>query len=173
VGERVAGWVASGQQAQVNVSAALDVARRFTPEETVELSSATAVPLMHGQEVLGVLAVYPEGYSVLTEHHVQVLNVLAERAFAAIHNALRLERQREMAYTDPLTGLANSRQLRNRASAKRWRSYGGTRSAVRSAAMRPRRVTNLKPWPEVPPITRTRASSGSRSRMKSSFGVLS
>jgi diguanylate cyclase (GGDEF)-like protein/putative nucleotidyltransferase with HDIG domain len=111
MGEGVAGWVATYQQQRVNVSAALDVARRFTPEETVELSAATAVPLVHGPEILGVLAVYTQAYSVLTEHHVHVLNVLAEHAAVAIQNSRRLERQRERASADPLTGLANSRHF--------------------------------------------------------------
>jgi diguanylate cyclase (GGDEF)-like protein/putative nucleotidyltransferase with HDIG domain len=111
MGEGVAGWVATYQQPRVNVSAALDIARRFAPEEAMELSAATAVPLIHGPENMGVLAVYTQAYSVLTDHHVHVLNILAEHAAAAIQNTRRLERQRELAYTDPLTGLANSRHL--------------------------------------------------------------
>jgi diguanylate cyclase (GGDEF)-like protein/putative nucleotidyltransferase with HDIG domain len=111
MGEGVAGWVATNQQPRVNVSAALDIARRFTPEETMELSAVSAVPLFHGPEELGVLAVYTEAYSVLTGHHLHVLNILAEHAASAIQNLRRLERQRELAYTDALTGLANSRHL--------------------------------------------------------------
>jgi diguanylate cyclase (GGDEF)-like protein/putative nucleotidyltransferase with HDIG domain len=111
MGEGVAGWVATNQQSRVNVSAALDIARRFTPEETMELSAVTAVPLFHGPEELGVLAVYTQAYSVLTGHHLHVLNILAEHAASAIQNLRRLERQRELAYTDALTGLANSRHL--------------------------------------------------------------
>jgi diguanylate cyclase (GGDEF)-like protein len=111
MGEGVAGWVARHQQARVNASAALDIARRFTPEETVELSSATAVPLVHGPDTLGVLAVYTLGYNVLTEHHLHVLNILAEHTAAALQNIRRMEQQRELAYTDPLTGVANSRKL--------------------------------------------------------------
>src|SRR5439155_3521509 len=102
---------ATNQQARVNVSAALDIARRFAPEETMELSAATAVPLVHGPEVLGVLAVYTLGYRVLNDHHLHLLNILAEHAAAAVQNTQRFERQRELAHTDPLTGLANSRNL--------------------------------------------------------------
>src|SRR5439155_9227600 len=111
MGEGVAGWVARNQQPRVNVSASLDIARRFSPEETIELSSVTAVPLMHGPDQSGVLAVYTLAYSVLTDHHLNVLNILAEHAAAAIQNLQRFERQRELAYTDALTGLANSRSL--------------------------------------------------------------
>jgi diguanylate cyclase (GGDEF)-like protein/putative nucleotidyltransferase with HDIG domain len=150
MGEGAAGWVARSGQPRVNVSAALDVARRFTPEETLELSAATVVPLTgcrvtaveaavavgapaagdgagsgpsaaaasdsqhpaaDSLDTLGALAVYTTGYSVMTGHHLNVLNILAEHAAAAIQNSQRFERQREMAYTDPLTGLANSRSL--------------------------------------------------------------
>ncbi len=111
VGEGVAGWVAGHQQPRINVSAALDVARRFTPEETLELSAAIAVPLVHGPDTLGVLAVYTQAYSVLSEHHLHVLNVLAEHAAAATQNLRRLERNQELVFTDQMTGLANSRCL--------------------------------------------------------------
>jgi diguanylate cyclase (GGDEF)-like protein/putative nucleotidyltransferase with HDIG domain len=111
MGEGAAGWVAKNQQPLVNAAAALDVARRFGPEETMELSAATAVPLVAGPESLGVLAVYTLAYSVLTERHLNVLNILAEHAAGAILNRRRFERQRELAYTDPLTGVANSRSL--------------------------------------------------------------
>lgn len=111
IGEGVAGWVAKEHQPRVNVSAALDVARRFSPDQSMELSAATAVPLLHGPDSLGVLAVYTLGFRTLSEHHLHVLNILAEHAAVAIQNSRRIERQRELAYTDPLTGVANSRNL--------------------------------------------------------------
>lgn len=111
LGEGVAGWVAENQCPKVNVSAALDVARRFSPEDNIELSAATVVPVVHGPDSLGVLAVYTAGYSVLSEHHLHVLNLLAEHAAGAIQNLRRFEQHRDLAFTDPLTGLANSRCL--------------------------------------------------------------
>jgi diguanylate cyclase (GGDEF)-like protein len=122
MGEGAAGWVAKSGQPRVNVSAALDVARRFTPEETLELSAATVVPLQGYRgsgggphpdrpEILGALAVYTMGYSVMTGHHLNVLNILAEHTALAIQRSGRYERQHELAHTDPLTGLANSRNL--------------------------------------------------------------
>ena len=68
----------------MNASAALDVARRFSPTETMELSAVTAVPLSHEGQRLGVLAVYTTAYSVITEHHLHVLNLLAEHGAAAL-----------------------------------------------------------------------------------------
>ncbi|MCA1595024.1 MAG: diguanylate cyclase [Chloroflexi bacterium] len=110
-GEGVAGRVLESQNAQVNVQAALDIARRFSPLENMDLSAVTAVPVIHGPDVLGVLSVYTTAYSVVSDHHLNVLNILAEHAAAALQNIRRLDRHLELAYTDPLTGLANSRRL--------------------------------------------------------------
>jgi diguanylate cyclase (GGDEF)-like protein len=109
LGEGVTGWVVANQQAKVNASAALDVARRFSPEENIELSAVTAVPLVHGPETLGAIAVYTMGYSVIQEPHVYLLNTIAEHLAGAIQNQLRFVEHRDMAFTDPLTGLVNSR----------------------------------------------------------------
>jgi len=111
LGEGVAGWGAANQEPRVNVSATLDIARRFAPEEAIELNAATAVPLVHGPDSLGTLAVYTTAYSVLSDHHVRVLNIIAEHAAAALQNTRRIEAHREMAFTDALTGLVNSRGL--------------------------------------------------------------
>src|SRR5256885_446113 len=107
----VSGYVAKDHQPRVNAQAMLDVARRFTPEENMELSQVTSVPMLQGSTTLGTLSVYTVPYGVFTEHHLHVLNILAEHAAGAIHNTLRVEKQREMAYVDPATGLLNSRGL--------------------------------------------------------------
>ncbi|MFN3651529.1 MAG: HD domain-containing phosphohydrolase [Armatimonadota bacterium] len=109
--EGVSGWVAETLQPQVNAQASLDIARRFNPNEVMELSAATAVPLVQGARTLGVLTLYTTGYSVLNEHHLGVLNILAEHAASALVSARRYEQTRELSLTDPLTGLPNSRSL--------------------------------------------------------------
>lgn len=110
-GEGVSGWVAKTQQPRVNAPAALDVARRFSPEENLELNAASAVPIAHGAVPLGVLAVYTQAYAVLSDHHLNVLNIVAEHTAAAIQNTVRIHQQRELAYTDPLTNIINCRGL--------------------------------------------------------------
>lgn len=110
-GEGVSGWVAQSMQPQINAPAALDIARRFQPHETIDLTAATAVPLVHGGRTLGVLTLYTMAYSALNIHHLRVLNVLAEHAAAAIVNARRYELTQEFSLTDPVTGLPNSRGL--------------------------------------------------------------
>jgi diguanylate cyclase (GGDEF)-like protein len=47
----------------------------------------------------------------MTGHHLNVLNILAEHAALAIQRSGRFEREHELAHSDPLTGLANSRNL--------------------------------------------------------------
>lgn len=110
-GEGVSGWVAETLHAQVNAQASLDIARRFNPSEVMELSAATAVPLVQSGATVGVLTLYTTGYSVLNEHHLGVLNILAEHAAAALVSARRYEQTRELSLTDPLTSLPNSRSL--------------------------------------------------------------
>ncbi len=113
-GEGVSGWVAETLQPQINAQASLDIARRFNPSEVMELSAAAAVPLVQGGETIGVLTLYTTGYMVLHEHHLGVLNVMAEHAAAGIASARRYEQTRELSLTDPLTGLPNSRSLIHR-----------------------------------------------------------
>lgn len=110
-GEGVSGWVAETLQSQVNAQASLDIGRRFNPNEVMDLSAAAAVPLVQGSSTVGVLTLYTTGYSVLNEHHLGVLKILAEHAASAVLSARRYEQTRELSLTDPLTGLPNSRSL--------------------------------------------------------------
>src|SRR5207244_12546308 len=104
-GEGVAGWVAATQQPRVNVTAPLDVARLFTPEETIELSAATAVAVVHGPDMLGVLACYTVAYSAVAPPALHVVDILAEPAAPATHSRRRTERHSELASDDAVTVL--------------------------------------------------------------------
>jgi diguanylate cyclase (GGDEF)-like protein len=55
--------------------------------------------------------VYTRAYSVVSDRHLAVLNILAEHATAAIQNARRDTERQELAFTDALTQLVNSRGL--------------------------------------------------------------
>ena len=72
---------------------------------------APRVSVRSGAETVGVLAAYNASYRGTTEHQLHLLNILAEHAAVAIQNVRRAERDRHLALTDPLTGLANSRCL--------------------------------------------------------------
>ncbi len=110
-GEGVSGWVAESLQAKINAQASLDIARRFTPDEMMELSAATAVPLVAGHATLGVLTLYTTAYSVLNEEHASLLSLLGDHAAQALLNARSFEETQELSVEDPLTNLANSRSL--------------------------------------------------------------
>jgi diguanylate cyclase (GGDEF)-like protein/putative nucleotidyltransferase with HDIG domain len=111
LGEGVAGCVVDKCAPKMNVSAALDIARRFSPDENMELSSASAVPLGNGDPPAGALVVYTMGYNLHSAHHLRILEVLAERAAVAIQSLNRVTRNAELAFIDPVTGLANHRSL--------------------------------------------------------------
>ncbi len=110
-GEGVSGWVAETLQAQVNAQASLDIARRFTPQEVMELSAATSVPLGSGGATLGVVTLYTSGYSVINEEHLRLLQLLSHHAAQALVQARQFEATRELVLFDDQTQLPNSRCL--------------------------------------------------------------
>lgn len=136
-GEGVSGWVGETLQSQINAAASLDIARRFTPTEQMELTAASAVPLVQGSTTVGVLTLYTTGYSVMNEHHLGVLNVLAEHAAAALVSARRYEQTRELSLSDPLTGLPNSRSLFHHVEAlcHHWRGEEPTNTVDRFSVL--------------------------------------
>jgi putative nucleotidyltransferase with HDIG domain len=81
-GEGASGWVAAHRLPLANVSAALDVARRTAPNETIELSSLLSVPLATPDGV-GALTLYHTSYHLFTEAHEHLLAGLARAAGAA------------------------------------------------------------------------------------------
>jgi len=109
VGEGSVGWVALHGRPQANVSAALDLSRRFLPGETLGLELGTAAPLLHDGALQGVLAVYGSAAEPLSEQHQHILAMLADHAATAIHRLRRFARNEELAVTDPMTGLVNQR----------------------------------------------------------------
>jgi putative nucleotidyltransferase with HDIG domain len=80
-GEGASGWVADHGVPLANASAALDVARRTAPNETLELSSLLSVPLLT-PEGIGALTVYHTSYQLFTEAHERLLAGLARAAGA-------------------------------------------------------------------------------------------
>jgi GAF domain-containing protein len=81
-GEGASGWVAAHRLPLANASAALDVARRTAPNETIELSSLLSVPLATPEGV-GALTLYHPSYHLFTEAHEHLLAGLARAAGAA------------------------------------------------------------------------------------------
>lgn len=95
-------------------------------EGQVEEGVRLAVPLRGRRQPLGVLVVEVAGRRGVTEGEREAVEVLANRAAAALTNARLLARLQEQAVRDGLTGLANHRhfQERLRQECARARRYG-------------------------------------------------
>jgi diguanylate cyclase (GGDEF)-like protein len=75
------------------------------------ISTALIVSIVHQGETLGTINVYHPCANAFSEHDVQLLEMIAERAALALYNGLLFDRTRSQAFTDPLTGLHNVRYL--------------------------------------------------------------
>jgi diguanylate cyclase (GGDEF)-like protein len=111
MGEGVSGRAAQDGRAFLNASAVLDVGRVFDPGEHIELSGALCVPVVVREETVAVLSLYHSSYALYTEHHQRVLATVAGHLATAIELRRQSAEDRELAMTDPATGLYNSRYL--------------------------------------------------------------
>jgi diguanylate cyclase (GGDEF)-like protein len=80
----------------------------------LKVDSAVCVPLLHREELLGVLNLNGAGDRVYTEHDLRAVSMFAEHAAIAVANARLYESERALSARlshqvvhDPLTGLAN------------------------------------------------------------------
>jgi diguanylate cyclase (GGDEF)-like protein len=77
---------------------------------------ALSVPVV-GAEPLGALTVWCNQPRPFQPREAELLDALATQAAIAVENTILLERTRRLATTDPLTGVANHRELLNRLDA--------------------------------------------------------
>ena len=112
-GAGIAGWVVANRHPMHNCDPRLDfdVLKVDLPEA---YRTATVVPLMRDDVVLGALAMYSADLSSYTADHLRLMEAVAKLASDAIANAVHHERTETSALTDSLTGLPNSRALRYR-----------------------------------------------------------
>ena len=75
------------------------------------MRSILAVPLLRQERVIGVLSLQARRSHVYDKQHLQLLETLAAQAAVALENAVLYEKTRQLALTDPLTGLYNRRYL--------------------------------------------------------------
>jgi diguanylate cyclase (GGDEF)-like protein/putative nucleotidyltransferase with HDIG domain len=111
VGEGLSGWVACHGTVIRNRAASMDIARKLSPEDEIELNSALVVPLVLDGRTVGTLSLYSCMAYFYTEEHQRLLTIVADHAVTAIENARCFEETRELALTDALTGLPNGRAL--------------------------------------------------------------
>jgi diguanylate cyclase (GGDEF)-like protein len=75
-----------------------------------------AIPLVVQDRALGCMNVYATAPHVFSADEVQLFSTFASQAAVSIENARLFEETRQLAITDPLTGLANHRQFYNQLS---------------------------------------------------------
>ena len=109
-GTRLAGWVAANNRMLYNVHPGPDV--MLLPEQFRKVyHNSILAPLVHEERPLGTIGLYWSGSERYSHDHVRLMEIVANRASIALYNAIRFEETQEDAFTDRLTGLANSRFL--------------------------------------------------------------
>jgi diguanylate cyclase (GGDEF)-like protein/putative nucleotidyltransferase with HDIG domain len=90
-------------------------------------ASGVAFPLLFADQVNGVLYVETDAPRDLTDEETQLLYTLADLISGALHHALTLQKAREQAVTDGLTGVKTHRYLMEALSAEWKRSTRASR----------------------------------------------
>jgi diguanylate cyclase (GGDEF)-like protein/putative nucleotidyltransferase with HDIG domain len=112
-GAGITGWVVANGHPMHNCDPRLDF-DVLKIESTEEYRTASVVPLIRDDTVLGALAMYSAELSAYTADHLRLMEAVAKLASDAIANAVQHERTETSALTDLLTGLPNARALRYR-----------------------------------------------------------
>ena len=110
-GGGVSGRVAQTRQAVCNGDPGEEGAYPNHGTGAVRLRSALAVPLEHGGELAGVLALYHNQLAAFQGEDLGVLLHIRGKLAAAVHNALKYESVERLATEDPATALPNERAL--------------------------------------------------------------
>ena len=91
----VAGWVAINRKAVLNAEPILDVG--FRAETAPALRSSLVVPLIEGDAVVAVLALYSKDLLAFTDDHVRVLELLGPRLANGLIDAVIAEEDKASA----------------------------------------------------------------------------
>ena len=109
-GARLAGWVAANNRMLYNVHPGPET--MLLPQEVRnDYQNSIFAPLVHEERRLGTIALYEVGTGGYSNDNIRLMEIIANRASTALYNAIRFEETQEDAFTDRLTGLANSRFL--------------------------------------------------------------
>jgi diguanylate cyclase (GGDEF)-like protein/putative nucleotidyltransferase with HDIG domain len=125
-GHGLVGWVARNRRALLNGRAALDF-EAVGVADIPALEAALVSPLVAGDRLVGVLALYDAQPGRYTDDHRRLLERVCEQAAGVLANSVLFEQTRRDSLTDALTDLPNSRFMfvhlqRELARAERLRS---------------------------------------------------
>jgi len=110
-GEGLSGWVAQNHRPIVNGNPAVEFGHLEGHHNGSCLSSALALPLMDGEDLLAVLTLYKLEKDAYSADHLRILLAIGEKVGASIKNALQYQAAKDSATTDYLTKLPNARSL--------------------------------------------------------------
>jgi diguanylate cyclase (GGDEF)-like protein/putative nucleotidyltransferase with HDIG domain len=108
-GDGVTGWVLAHRKLFCNAHPELDLAGLHLHDD--EFKTMAVAPLLKGEQMIGVIALYSEKLLRYTTDHIRMLETISGLAADAIYNSLHHAETREFALTDPLTGMPNARAL--------------------------------------------------------------
>ena len=120
MGERMSGWAAVHRMPIHGVVHKDPVLREggrsdledLLPDKTLEkLESSITAPLLDGDSVLGVLALYDLRSRPYEDDNLRVMSIVAKHVATAVRNALQYSAGQGSALIDPLTRLPNARYL--------------------------------------------------------------
>jgi len=111
LGQGLSGWVAKNQKPIVNGNPLMEPGYLRDPDQFSVLNSATSVPLVGTQGVIGAITLYSRSKDGFTRDHLRLLNAVSSKAAITIEHALELTEALRSAKTDALTGVANTRAL--------------------------------------------------------------
>jgi diguanylate cyclase (GGDEF)-like protein len=110
-GAGVNGWVAHHRRPVTNALARWDLQMVTGDLSSVRLRSAAAWPLVVNDRLIGTLGLYHVEDDYYTPQRWLPIDRACEQIAAVVNNALVFERTQAESLTDPLTQLANARQL--------------------------------------------------------------
>ncbi|MEZ5354311.1 MAG: diguanylate cyclase [Bryobacteraceae bacterium] len=110
-GDGLTGWVAQERKAILNGNPSVEPQLSAEAQSVLSNWSVIATPLEAQGHAAGVLAVYRKRVDGFTVDHLRILRRVASVAELALENARRFQNAAQLAKTDPLTSLPNSRAL--------------------------------------------------------------
>ena len=108
-GEGVTGWVLANRRMFCNTDPHLDLTTLDIAAG--EFKTMASVPLIKNEQMVGVISLYSASLACYSDDHIRLLETISRLAADSFHNARHHAAAQEIALTDALTGIPNSRAL--------------------------------------------------------------